>query len=62
MRYLGGIFWSFLISTLLGYVLTSMTGDPFSFAPVLVMTVAFSIIVAIVGDGIITPDTKKTVE
>ena len=62
MRYLGGIFWSFLISSLLGYVLPSMTGAAFSFGPVIVLTVVFSVIITIVGDGIITPDTKKTVE
>ncbi|WP_112180136.1 MULTISPECIES: DUF2929 family protein [Paraliobacillus] len=62
MRFLGVVFWSFVLGTLLAYVLTSMTGDQFAFGPVIVLTVTFSIIVTIVGDFIITPDTNETVE
>ncbi|GAA5416650.1 hypothetical protein Pryu01_01688 [Paraliobacillus ryukyuensis] len=54
MRYLGVIIWSFAISCVLGYVLLSMAGKSFSLTPVLVLTVTLSIVVAIVGDGIIT--------
>ncbi|WP_117170876.1 DUF2929 family protein [Paraliobacillus sediminis] len=62
MRFLGVVIWSFILGTLLAYVLTSMSGDVFAFGPVIVLTVAFSIIVTIVGDFIIPPDTHETVE
>lgn len=62
MRYLGVIFWSFVLSNLLAYVLTSMSGDAFVFGPVIVLTVLFSVIITIVGDFVVTPDTAETVE
>lgn len=63
MRYLGVVFWSFVISSLLGYVLTNMAGEPFTLTPILALTVIFSLIVTIVGDGILTKqDTNETVE
>ncbi|CQR46993.1 hypothetical protein BN1058_01282 [Paraliobacillus sp. PM-2] len=63
MRYLGILIWSFAISATIGYVLLSMAGEAFKLTPVLASTVIFTVIVTIVGDGIITKhDTNETVE
>ncbi|WP_182200046.1 DUF2929 family protein [Paraliobacillus salinarum] len=63
MRYLGLLIWSFAISSAVGYILLSMAGEQFSIGPVLALTVGLTVVVSIVGDGIITKnDTNETVE
>lgn len=51
MRYIWTIFWSFLLSQMLVYVVSSMNGAPFNFNTGVILTVAFSVIIFILGDA-----------
>ena len=53
MRYIITIVWAAAISLVLTYVLSSMAGDSFVFAPVIVLTVLFSIAIFFIGDGVL---------
>ncbi|PXW93112.1 hypothetical protein DES38_101195 [Streptohalobacillus salinus] len=53
MRIIILMIWSFFISLLLGYVLTSMAGEGFSWFPVIAMTVIFTLVGAFVGETLI---------
>ncbi|HLR79387.1 MAG TPA: YjzD family protein [Bacillota bacterium] len=53
MRYIMVIIWGVLISAVLSYVLTSMAGQPFNLNQSLTLAVIFSIIVYILGDGVL---------
>ncbi|HEX6593643.1 MAG TPA: YjzD family protein [Bacillota bacterium] len=54
MRYIMVIIWGVLISSVLSYVLTSMAGEPFNVNQTITLAVIFSVIVYILGDGILT--------
>ncbi|WP_440894901.1 DUF2929 family protein [Amphibacillus sp. Q70] len=53
MRFIITILWSFAISLVLGYVLTSMGGYEFKIWPVILMGSIFSLIALFVGEGYI---------
>lgn len=53
MRFIITILWSFAISLVLGYVLTSMGGYEFEIWPVILMGSIFSLIALFVGEGYI---------
>ncbi|WP_083512048.1 DUF2929 family protein [Amphibacillus sediminis] len=57
MRFLITIIWSFAISLVLGYVLTSMGGYEFQILPIIGMTIIFSFVGLLVGEKFI--DEKK---
>lgn len=57
MRYVWTIIWAILLSFLISYVLTSMAGQTLSLAPIFVLAAVFSIVIIIIGDGILK-DTK----
>jgi hypothetical protein len=58
MRYFWTIFWAFLLSQMLVYVISSMQGFAFSFTNGVLLTVIFSIAVIFLGDAGI-PDESK---
>ena len=43
------IFWTFLLAQMLGYVVGSMNGVPFSFSMGLILTAVFSVLVFILS-------------
>lgn len=45
MRYVMAIVWSFLISSAISYVLSSMANEPFNFTQTLILTGTFAVIV-----------------
>ncbi|WP_240490497.1 MULTISPECIES: DUF2929 family protein [Oceanobacillus] len=47
------IFWSFLIAAAVSYVLSSMGGEPFLIQNAIILTAIFSIVVFVLGDGIL---------
>ncbi|WP_163537087.1 DUF2929 family protein [Gracilibacillus sp. YIM 98692] len=53
MKYLMAIIWAVLFSFLVAYVLSSMAGEMFSVPSVLSIAAVFTIIVIILGDGIL---------
>ncbi len=53
MRFIITALWSFAISLVLGYVLTSMGGYEFEIIPVLGMTIVFSLVGFLVGEKLI---------
>ncbi|MFS0671988.1 DUF2929 family protein [Ornithinibacillus sp. 179-J 7C1 HS] len=53
MRYLATIVWAVLITFVLSYVLSSMGGESLDMVSTLVMAAIFSIIIFILGDGIL---------
>ncbi|TQS75819.1 DUF2929 family protein [Ornithinibacillus gellani] len=53
MRYIITALWAVLISSVLSYVLTSMGNQAFNLNDTLVLAGVFSIIIFILGDGIL---------
>ncbi|MFS0752185.1 YjzD family protein [Oceanobacillus sp. 1P07AA] len=58
MRYIMTIFWSFLIAAAVSYVLSSMGGEPFLIQNAVILTAIFSIVVFVLGDGILKEKTE----
>ncbi|BAC13157.1 hypothetical conserved protein [Oceanobacillus iheyensis HTE831] len=58
MRYIMTIFWSFLLSAAVSYVLSSMGGEPFLIENAIILTVIFSIVVFVLGEGILKEKTE----
>ncbi|MEQ6375479.1 DUF2929 family protein [Bacillaceae bacterium S4-13-58] len=54
MKIFWATFWSFLLSVMLIYVTSSMTGDHFNFTKVLLLTAAMAIIATVISEGILT--------
>ncbi|WP_231846997.1 YjzD family protein [Oceanobacillus iheyensis] len=52
------IFWSFLLSAAVSYVLSSMGGEPFLIENAIILTVIFSIVVFVLGEGILKEKTE----
>ncbi|GEM01587.1 MAG: DUF2929 family protein [Bacillota bacterium] len=50
MRVIILMVWSFFISVLLGYVLSSMAGSSFEWWPVLILTAVFTLIGFFIGE------------
>ncbi len=53
MRIFWTVFWAFLLSLMMAYVVSNMTGSDFSFLQAIVMTVLFSGTVIALGEGLI---------
>ena len=53
MRYIIIFIWSILISSAVSYVLTSMSGDPFSFKIAVFFAGILSVAIFVLGDGIL---------
>ncbi|WP_047986199.1 YjzD family protein [Ornithinibacillus californiensis] len=53
MRYLATILWAVLITFVLSYVLSSMAGVALDLVATLVMAAIFSVVVFILGDGLL---------
>jgi hypothetical protein len=53
MRYIATIFWAVIITFVLSYVLSSMANEPLDLVATLVMAAIFSIIVFVLGDGLL---------
>ena len=53
MRYLVTIFWAVLITFVLSYVLSSMSGQSLDLVATFVMAAIFSVFIFILGDGIL---------
>lgn len=53
MRYIFTIVWAALISFVLSYVLSSMGGESLDIVATLVMAAVFSIIIFLLGDGVL---------
>ncbi len=53
LRFVFVMIWSFLISSAVSYVLTSMGGEPFNINHTLILTVFFFLIVTILGEVVL---------
>lgn len=58
MKYFWALFWSFLLSNMMVYVVANMTTTAehpieYSFNTALILTVIFTIFVGILGDGVL---------
>ncbi|KAB8139171.1 DUF2929 family protein [Gracilibacillus oryzae] len=53
MKYVMTIFWALIISLVVGYVLASMEGSSLNVPGALAVAAIFSIVVFILGDGIL---------
>ncbi|SER86592.1 Protein of unknown function [Gracilibacillus ureilyticus] len=53
MKYVMTIFWALIISLVVGYVLASMAGQALDVPGTLAIAAIFSIIVFLLGDGIL---------
>lgn len=53
MRYIMTIIWAVLISSVISYVLSNMAGDPFNLTHTLILAAILSVVVFILGDGIL---------
>ncbi|MBO8156262.1 MAG: YjzD family protein [Bacillaceae bacterium] len=56
MKLIWTIIWSFLLSSMVVYVIGNMNGTHFDFTLVAVLTVSFTIAAAVLGDGILKED------
>ncbi|WP_181349150.1 DUF2929 family protein [Thalassobacillus sp. CUG 92003] len=56
MRIFWTAFWALLLSFMAAYVLTNMEGSSINFAPLILMTVLFTVSVVILAEGLITED------
>lgn len=52
MRIIWSLIWSFLLSSMLVYVISNMGGISFNLTAAIVLGIAFTVVVAILGDGI----------
>ncbi|QHS21671.1 DUF2929 family protein [Virgibacillus sp. MSP4-1] len=57
MRIILTFIWSILLSSTVVYVVSNMAAISFNFNAALVLAVVFTIVVSILGDGILTEDT-----
>lgn len=53
MRYVMTLIWSVLISAAIAFVLSSMAGESFMLQEALILSVIFTILIALIGDGAI---------
>lgn len=53
MRYFWTFFWAFLLSQMVSYVVSSMQGGQFDLMVGTIAAVAFTVIVAIIGNGVL---------
>lgn len=53
LRFIIMLIWSFIISTVVSYVLTSMAGEPFILNHTLVLTVFFFIAATFIGEFVL---------
>ncbi|MDC3413699.1 YjzD family protein [Aquibacillus sp. 3ASR75-11] len=53
MRLLITIFWTFLLSFMISYVISNMGGGTFSISQVLALTGIFTIAVLLLGEGVL---------
>ncbi|MYL32246.1 DUF2929 family protein [Pontibacillus yanchengensis] len=58
MRLFWSIFWGFLLSCMVTYVVSSMNGGAFHLSQAIVLTVAFTLTVLILGEGALKEDTE----
>ncbi|MFD2639391.1 DUF2929 family protein [Piscibacillus salipiscarius] len=59
MRLVWTVIWGFLLSLMVVYVITSMTGDTFSFPLAIVLTVLFTLSSVVLGEGVIRDDSTQ---
>ncbi|MUK90589.1 DUF2929 family protein [Ornithinibacillus sp. L9] len=59
MRYLMTIIWAVLISSTLSYVLSSMAGEPFPVTDTLVLSAIVSIVIFVLGDGVLKVNSEN---
>jgi len=53
LRFFVIIIWSFLVSTIVSYVLTSMAGEPFNLNHTLILATFFFIFITILGEFVL---------
>lgn len=53
MRYIWTVIWAFLLAAAVTYVLSSMGGEPFLIQNALILAGIFSIVVFVLGEGIL---------
>lgn len=51
MRIFWTVFWTFLLSQMLVYVVSSMSGGTYDFMQGIILTVVFSLIIILVGES-----------
>ncbi|WLR51570.1 YjzD family protein [Bacillus tianshenii] len=56
MRYFWTFFWSFLLSQMVTYVVSSMQGGHFNIVVGTTAAVVFTLVVAVVGDGVLSEE------
>ncbi|GAA0491760.1 hypothetical protein GCM10008986_17420 [Salinibacillus aidingensis] len=58
MRIIWTFIWSILLSSTVVYVISNMAAVNFNLNAALVLAVVFTIVVSVLGDGILTEDTN----
>ncbi len=53
MRYIWTIIWSFLLSSMIVYVLASMSGGTFDLTGTIALTAVFALTTIVLGEGIL---------
>lgn len=59
MRYFWTIFWAFLLSNMIVYVISSMQATGFSFAQAIILAAVFSVVIFILGDGVVSKESEQ---
>lgn len=58
MRLFWSIFWGFLLSCMITYVISSMQGGSFHLSQAIVLTVAFTVVVTLLGEGALSKEAE----
>ncbi|GAB4073949.1 hypothetical protein GCM10028778_14520 [Barrientosiimonas marina] len=58
MRFIWPLIWTFVISCAVSYVLSSMAGNAFQIGGTLVMTIAISVAVYVLGEGMLKDESQ----
>jgi len=53
LRFFVVIIWSFLVSTIVSYVLTSMAGEPFNLNHTMILAAFFVVVITILGEFVL---------
>ncbi|MBH0228777.1 YjzD family protein [Halobacillus yeomjeoni] len=53
MRIIWTLIWAFLLSSMTAYVISNMAGGSFHLSQVIIMTILFTVVAAVLGEGII---------
>ncbi|MBB6453031.1 hypothetical protein HNQ94_001479 [Salirhabdus euzebyi] len=56
MRFIWAFIWSLLLSSMVVYVISNMSGKTFDFVSAIALGVGFAVIITVIGDGVLKDD------